>query len=149
MKVVLALSLLMSTGMAQAAQDGATIYNRCAACHTRTGAGVPGAYPPLGTDFRALAVKPGGRRYLALAVIKGLNGPIRVEGKPYRGMMPAQGGLDDAAVAAVLNRVGGEVAKTGPTFKPFTEQEVAGYRASAQTLNAADVAKLHEGVGGK
>lgn len=149
MKTTVALILLMSAGMAQAAPDGATIYNRCAACHTRTGAGVPGAYPPLGADFRALAAKPGGRRYLALAVIKGLNGPISVEGKPYRGMMPAQGGLDDIGVAAVLNHVGGTIARAGPAFKPFTDQEVAGYRAGAKPLGAADVAKLHEGAGGK
>lgn len=144
-----AFALLASAGAAQAAPDGAALYNRCAACHTRTGAGVPGAYPPLGADFRALAARPEGRRYLALAVIKGLNGPISVEGKPYRGMMPAQGGLGDADVAAVLNHVGGSIAKTGPAFKPFTDQEVAGYRAGAKALNAADVAKLHAGAGGK
>ena len=149
MKAVLALALLMGAAMAQAAQDGATIYNRCAACHTRTGAGVPAAYPPLGTDFRTLAARSGGRRYLALAVIKGLNGPISVEGKAYRGMMPAQGGLDDAGVAAVLNHVGGSIARAGPAFKPFTDQEVAGYRAGGKALGAADVAKLHEGAGGK
>lgn len=149
MKIVLGLALLTTAGMAQAAQDGATIYNRCAACHTRIGAGVPGAYPPLGADFRMLAAKAGGRRYLALAVIKGLNGPISVEGKAYRGMMPAQGGLDDAAVAAVLNHVGGSIARTGPAFKPFTDQEVARYRGDAKALSAADVAKLHEGAGGK
>ncbi|WP_176598575.1 c-type cytochrome [Sphingobium aromaticivastans] len=140
--------LMLGIGTA-AAQDGASIYNRCAACHTRTGAGVPGAYPPLGSDFRALAAKPDGRRYLALAVIKGLNGPISVEGKPYRGMMPAQGGLDDASVAAVLNHVGGAIAKAGPAFKAFTDKEVAGYRAGAKALTAADVARLHEGAGGK
>jgi hypothetical protein len=140
---------LLTVGTARAAPDGSAIYNRCAACHTQTGAGVPGAYPPLGKDFRVLATKAGGRRYLSLAVIKGLNGPISVEGKPYRSMMPAQGGLDDAAVAAVLNHVGGSIAKAGPPFKPFTEQEVAGHRAGAKAMTAADVAKLHEGAGGK
>ena len=149
MKRALALALLLTGGAAQAAPDGAALYNRCAACHTRTGAGVPGAYPPLNADFRALAAKPGGRRYLALAVIKGLNGPITVEGKAYRGMMPAQGGMDDAAVAAVLNHVGVTIAKAGPPFKPFSDQEVAGYRADGKAMSAADVAKSHEGAGGK
>ena len=149
MRTALTLILLGSAGVAQAAPDGATIYNRCAACHTRTGAGVPGAYPPLNADFRALAAKPAGRRYLALAAIKGLNGPISVEGKSYRGMMPAQGGLDDADVAAVLNHVGATIARAGPAFKSFTQQEVAGYRAGARALSAADVAKLHEEAGGK
>jgi mono/diheme cytochrome c family protein len=131
-----------------AAPDGAAVFQRCAACHTKTGAGVPGAYPPLGADFRALAAKPAGRRYLALAILRGLSGPITVEGKPYRGVMPAQV-LDDAAAAAVLNHVGTQIARTGPAFKPFTEKEVAGYRATGTALSAADVAKLHEGAGGK
>ena len=133
---------------AVAAPDGAAVFQRCAACHTRTGAGVPGAYPPLGADFRALASKPAGRRYLALAILKGLSGPITVEGKPYRGVMPAQV-LDDAAAAAVLNHVGTQIAKTGPAFKPFTEKEVAGYRATGTALSSADVAQLHEGAGGR
>lgn len=37
--------LMLGIGTA-AAQDGASIYNRCAACHTRTGAGVPGLIRP-------------------------------------------------------------------------------------------------------
>lgn len=133
---------------ATAATDGAAVFQRCAACHTRTGAGVPGAYPPLGADFRALAVKPAGRRYLALAVLRGLSGLITVEGKPYRGVMPAQV-LDDAAVAAVLNHIGTQVAKTGPKFALFTYKEVAAHRQSGASLSAADVAKLHAGAGGK
>lgn len=131
------------------APNGAAIYQRCAACHTATGRGVPGAYPPLGADYRALAAKPAGRRYLVLAVTRGLNGPITVEGKPYRGMMPAQSGLDDASVAAVLNHVGTGIARTGPAFAPFTAAEVAKARASGAALSAADVARLHTAVGGK
>lgn len=149
LSLVSALTAATMSNGATAAPNGASIYNRCAACHTRTGAGVPGAYPPLNADFRALAAKPNGRRYIALAVIKGLNGPIIVDGKPYRGMMPAQAGLDDAAVAAVLNHIGTSIAKAGPPFKPFTDQEVAGYRAAGKALSAADVAKLHQGAGGK
>lgn len=133
---------------AVAAPDGAAVFARCAACHTKTGAGVPGAYPPLGADFRALAAKPAGRRYVALAVLRGLSGPLTVEGKPYRGVMPAQV-LDDASTAAVLNHVGTQIAKTGPAFKPFTDKEVAAHRASGAALSAADVAKLHQGAGGK
>lgn len=133
---------------AVAAPDGATIFARCAACHVKTGAGVPGAYPPLGTDFRGLAAKPAGRRYIALAVLRGLSGPLTVEGKPYRGVMPAQV-LDDASAAAVLNHVGAQIAKAGPAFKPFTAKEVAAHRASGAALSPAEVAKLHEGAGGK
>jgi len=141
------LALLPATAVA--AQDGKTIFNRCAACHTATGAGVPGAYPPLRGEVRALAAKPAGRRYLVLAVVKGLSGPLTVEGKTYRNFMPAQGGLDNAAVAAVLNHVGTAIATSGPPFKPFTPAEVAGYKAGAGSMTGADVAKLHGAITGK
>jgi mono/diheme cytochrome c family protein len=132
-----------------AAPDGAAIYAKCAACHTRTGAGVPAVFPPLGEDFRVLAASEAGRRYLTLVVTRGVSGPIKVGGKPYAGVMPAQATLDDASVAAVLNHVGTEIAKTGPEFKPFAETEVSGLRAGGAALSAQDVGKLHAAVGGQ
>ena len=131
------------------APDGAAIYKRCAACHTATGAGIPGTYPPLGADFRAQAAGKAGRRYLALAVIKGLMGPVTIGGKTYNGIMPAQAGLDDASVAAALNHVGTRIATAGPRFTPFTAAEIAAARASGATLNAAAVARLHQAGPGK
>lgn len=132
-----------------AAPDGGAIYGRCAACHTKTGAGVPGVFPPLGEDFRVMASSQAGRRYLTLVVTRGVSGPIKVGGKPYAGVMPAQATLDDASVAAVLNHVGTEIAKTGPAFKPFAEAEVAGIRAGGAALSAQDVGKLHAAAGGQ
>lgn len=129
--------------LAAGAPSGAQIYARCAACHTATGAGVPGAYPPLGADFKTQAATPAGRRYLALAVIKGLMGPLTVDGRTYRGVMPAQSGLNDEAVASVLNHVGKVIAKAGPSFRAFTAAEIGAARKSGAKLTAADVAKLH------
>jgi mono/diheme cytochrome c family protein len=148
MRSLIALALMVPTA-ALAGPEGATVFTRCAACHTATGAGVPGAYPPLGSDFRILAVKPEGRRYLALVVLKGLNGPLTVEGKIYRNVMPAQAGLDEAAVAAVLNHVGTAIATKGPKFKPFTSAEVTSYKSGSGSLTGGDVAKLHDLAGGK
>lgn len=132
-----------------AAPDGAAIYGRCAACHTKTGAGVPGVFPPLGEDFRVMGSSEAGRRYLTLVVTRGVSGPIKVGGKPFAGVMPAQATLDDASVAAVLNHVGTEIAKTGPEFKPFAEAEVASIRAGGAALSAQDVGKLHAAAGGQ
>lgn len=129
--------------------DGAVLFKRCAACHTATGAGVPGAYPPLQNDFRNLAANKNGRRYIALAVIRGLSGPLQVEGKTYRGVMPAQSGLDDTDVAAVLNHVGTTIAKSGPVFTTFTSAEIAVARKGGSTLSSAQVAQLHTESGGK
>jgi hypothetical protein len=72
-----------------------------------------------------------------------------VGGKAYAGVMPAQGNLDDASVAAVLNHVGTEIAKTGPAFKPFAEAEIAVHRATGTSLSAQDVGKLHAAAGGQ
>lgn len=134
---LIALAGLAAAAQATAAEDGAAVYKRCAACHLADGAGVPGAFPPLKADVRALAANAAGRRYLALVVIRGVSGPITVEGKPYRGTMPAQSALNDAQVAAVLNHV-----VRGASAKAFTPQEIAGYRAGGAALNAAAVARL-------
>lgn len=129
--------------------NGAAIYGRCAACHTATGKGVPGAFPPLGADFRQMAAKPDGRRYLVAVVTRGVSGPLTVEGKVYRGVMPAQSGLNDAAVAAVLNHVGKAIAAGGPAFRPFADAEVAKHRADSAGLSGGAVAKLRAALSGK
>lgn len=142
--IIFALAGTTLAGSAAAADDGATIYKRCAACHLANGAGVPGAFPPLKADVRSLATTAAGRRYLALVVIRGVSGPITVEGKAYRGTMPAQAGLNDAQVAAVLNYV-----VRGGAAKAFTPREIAGYRAGGAALNSAAVARLQPGSAGK
>lgn len=144
--VLLAIALLAPAHpvAAQAAADGAAIYKRCAACHLADGAGVPGAFPPLRADVRKLGASATGRRYLVLVVTKGVSGPIIVEGKPYSGVMPAQAGLNDAQVAAVLNHL-----LKGVPAKPFSAAEVAQHRASGAGLNAAAVGKLNPGAAGK
>lgn len=138
--IMLALAGLVAGGQAARADDGATIYKRCAACHLADGAGVPGAFPSLKVDAKALAATPAGRRYLALVVIRGVSGPLTVGGKPYRGTMPAQAGLNDAQVAAVLNHV-----VKGSSARVFTPREIAGYRAGGSALNGAAVARLRPG----
>jgi mono/diheme cytochrome c family protein len=131
---------------AQAAPDGARVYTRCAACHTATGAGVPGAFPPLTADFRSHAASPAGRRYLVLVVTRGIMGPITVAGRAYSGAMPSHATLDDASVAAVLNHVGTRIAATGPRFRPFTIAEVATIRAGGATLAPSAVSRLRPGA---
>lgn len=142
--ILLALPAAIVAGDATAfADDGATIYKRCAACHLPNGAGVPGAFPPLQADAAALARTPDGRRYLALTVIRGVSGPITVGGKPFRGTMPAQAGLDDAQVAAALNHV-----LKGPV-QPFSASEIAGFRAGSAALTSAAVGRLRASAAAK
>jgi len=139
----------LPSSMAMAGADGAKVYQRCAACHLPTGKGVPGAFPPLQADVRALAGSPQGRRYLVLAVTRGLSGPLTVEGKAYRGMMPPQSGLDDEAVAAVLSHVTGTIAGGGPVVKPFSAAEVKAVRDGGAGLDPAAVARLQPKLSGK
>ena len=72
----------------------------CFACHMPTGEGLPAVFPPLAkSDFLAAdkdrAIK---------IVLKGLIGPITVNGKPFNNMMPPQEVSDDQA-ADVLTYV--------------------------------------------
>lgn len=142
--LLLMLVAAVATPALAAGPDGAQLYTRCAACHLPSGAGVPGTYPPLGADFRVKAATAEGRRFLALAVVKGLMGALTVDGKVYRGVMPAQP-LDDAEAAAVLNHVGTKIATAGPAFRPFSVAEVKAARASGQGLGPAAVAALAAG----
>lgn len=142
---ILAAIPVAAPAMAQAA-DGAAVYKRCAACHLPSGAGVPGSFPPLQSDFLSLAQTAEGRRYLALVVVKGVSGPLVIDGKTYRGIMPAQPALSDAEIAAVLNHVGTTIAKGGTAFRSFAGQEVTEARQSGLSLTSAEVGALHAAV---
>jgi mono/diheme cytochrome c family protein len=144
------LSLTLATGAIAAppTPDGSQIFTRCAACHLPTGAGIPGAFPPLHGDIARFATMPEGRRYLVLAVTHGLSGAIVAEGKTYRGVMPAQSWMTDAQMAAVLNHVVTTLAKAS-NATPFTADEIARAKASGATMTAADVARLNGTLNGQ
>ena len=106
---------------------GATLYQRCAACHLADGAGVPGVYPPLAGRLGPLASTEVGRRYLITVVAHGLAGTIEVQGQTYRNVMPAQGAaLDAGGIAAVLNHVLATLNATSlpADWQRFTTEEV-------------------------
>ena len=72
----------------------------CFACHMANGEGLPNVFPPLaGSDF----LKADKDRAIKI-VLKGLSGPITVNGKPYNNLMPPQEFTDDQ-VADVLTYV--------------------------------------------
>lgn len=138
---LLLLTILMTAQEAVQAQTR-NVYSRCSACHLANGAGVPGAFPSLRADVRNLARSEAGRKYLILVVLKGVSGPIEVDGKSYKGIMPAQTGLDDAAVAVVLNFAANELNKSGAAPRAFNANEIAGIRKAFGNLTPAQVAKL-------
>lgn len=88
-------------GFSQNPAKGKTVYTQtCIACHQATGAGIPGAFPPLAkSDYLNADVNRAIKQ-----VIKGSNGPMTVNGKKYSGAMPPQT-LTDQQIADVLTYV--------------------------------------------
>lgn len=104
--------------------SGSTIYNgKCSSCHQPNGQGVPGAFPPLaGSPFvvedPAIPVR---------IVLRGLHGPIEVEGSTFNGVMPAWADLlTDAEIAAVVSHIRGKLGNN--KAEPVKEDFVAKIR---------------------
>jgi mono/diheme cytochrome c family protein len=112
------------------ADEGAEVYAGCQGCHQANGAGIPGSFPPLAKHVPAILAAPGGRDYLPLVVLGGLQGSIQVEGVAYSTPMPAFASLSDAQVAAVLNYIATSWGNAAllKDFKPYTAEEIKALR---------------------
>ncbi len=85
----------------------------CFACHQPDGKGLPGIFPPLaGSDF----LKADKERAIRIP-IKGLSGPIVVNGKPYNNLMPPQV-FSDEQIADVLTYVMNSFGNEDGTVSP-------------------------------
>lgn len=114
---------------ADAVVSGSSVFaNRCAVCHGPEAAGIPGSFPPLHEQIVSFAKTAQGRDYLVMVVTTGLMGELQVAGSRYRGVMPAQSGLSEAEVAAVLTYLASERGKD-PTTAELTAADVAAARA--------------------
>ena len=118
-------------------QVGQDVYQaNCAACHQPTGQGMSGQFPPVaGSDW-----VNGDPRVLTAMVLGGLQGPVRVAGAEYNGMMPAwKTVLNDAKIAAVLTFLRQSWGNHG---SPVEEDQVKSIRA--ETANHAAPWKVEE-----
>lgn len=88
-------------GFSQTAAKGKVVYDKvCVACHQATGAGIPGAFPPLAkSDYLNADVNRAIK-----GVVKGLTGPITVNGKKFNSAMPAQA-ISDQQIADAMTYV--------------------------------------------
>ena len=78
--------------------DGAALFQaNCAACHGQTGAGIPGAFPPLAGNPHVQDAD-----HVRDVITGGLSGPIEVLGAQYDGSMPPFASLSDAEVEALV-----------------------------------------------
>jgi nitrite reductase (NO-forming) / hydroxylamine reductase len=128
----------------------------CIACHQPTGAGMPGAFPPLADSDYLLQDKARAVR----VVVQGLQGEVVVNNQKYNSVMPAMTQLSDQQVADVVTYVlntwgnkGGSVSASlvkaerakamaegvkpdSPTQHPTTVAELE-YQGAASTAGAA------------
>lgn len=104
--------------------EKAKLYNTyCAACHQNDGKGDGNRFPPLGgTDWVT-----GDKIKLLNILLKGLNGEIVVNDKPYNGLMPAHNFLKDEEVAIILTYIRQNF---GNTASAVSVEEVKEYRSS-------------------
>ncbi len=106
------------------AEIGKKVFNQnCASCHQANGLGLPGTYPPLAASHWV----SGSTKRLTALVLKGMQGPVVIEGKSYNGAMPAWGrDFNDKKMAAVLSYIR---SAWGNTAGEITPEQVAVVRA--------------------
>jgi mono/diheme cytochrome c family protein len=96
----------------------------CITCHQATGLGVPGQYPPLAGSEVELG---DATNHLIAIVLKGLQGPVIVEGKPFNNAMQAwEAQYTDSQLASILTYVRSDWGNNAP---PITADMVKQIRA--------------------
>lgn len=95
------LAMLSVPALGGNAEGKAAYQKHCQACHQANGAGVAGAFPPL-ADNENIDSDP---TYLAQSIIKGVTGPIEVQGKKYNGYMPALKHMSTEEVVQVVEYI--------------------------------------------
>lgn len=111
----------------EAFNQGKALYSKegfCITCHQADGKGLPGSgFPPLsGTEWVT-----GSEDRLIKIILKGLMGPIVVEGKTYEGMVPMtpfEGMLNDQELAAVATYVRNSFGNQASVISPEKVKEI-------------------------
>lgn len=116
-------------GRQQQIAFGERVYTQnCAACHQPSGRGLAGAFPPLA---RSDYLNRDTRRAVQV-VLRGLAGPVSVNGAQYNSVMPAVT-LSDEDVANVLTYVYSQWGNNGATVSPALVRQVRA--AGGETAN--------------
>ena len=89
---------------------GAALFvGTCSVCHQLNGEGVPNVFPPLAkSDWFVPDLKRG-----VSAVLNGVSGPIKVNGKDYNSVMPPMNQLNDDEIANLLTFIGNSWGNAG------------------------------------
>ncbi len=124
---------------------GKEVYHRdahCATCHQADGKGLPSAgFPPLA---KTKWVNENPERLIKLT-LKGLNGPIEVNGKKYNGsMISFEGLLNDREIAAVLTYTRNSFGNKASAIDPKMVKKIrADMKGQSDSLNAEELLKQH------
>ena len=96
----------------------------CITCHQANGEGLPGQYPPLAGS--EVEVGDATNQLIAI-VLKGLQGPVEIKGKPFNNAMQAwEGQYTDQQLASILTYVRSDWGNSAP---PITADMVKQMRA--------------------
>jgi len=94
---------------------GKDVYTaQCMSCHLEQGEGIENVYPPLAKSDYLMADK---KRSIN-EVLHGLNGPIKVNGVAYDGVMTGYEMLSDQEVSDVLNYIRNSFGNKGGAVTP-------------------------------
>lgn len=97
------------------AASGANLYTaNCSACHGATGAGVPGAFPPLAGDPVVTASSAKGQIGI---VLHGLHA-AKIKGAAYASQMPPFAQLTDRDIAAIIDHERTSWGNAAPIVNP-------------------------------
>lgn len=106
----------------------------CAACHQLHGLGMEGLAPPLADSEWVL----GSEERLTRIVLKGLTGPIKVNGRGWHFDMPSMGMFDDEQIAAILTYIRREWENTGAPVQAETVKRIRAKTADREEAWSAD-----------
>lgn len=102
--LVAASGLLVATAspVALASDDGKKAYEaNCQACHQPNGQGLAGAFPPLAGNPHVTDDK----LHVVRTILKGMSGPLEVNGQKYNAVMPPMQHISDEDIADITNYV--------------------------------------------
>lgn len=125
---------------------GKNLYSNCVPCHQASGLGLPGQFPPLaGSDWVT-----GSDTRLVAVLLKGLQGPVVVNGAGFNGAMPAwEKSMSPKKIAAVASYVrntwGNKAGEISEARVVEIAKQIAGQTAP---WTQDEILKLPEAVGG-
>jgi len=136
--VVTGLLLTAGSSVAVASDDGKKAYEaNCQACHQPNGQGLPGAFPPLAGNPHVVDDK----LHVVRTILKGMSGPLEVNGQKYNAVMPLMQHISDEDIADIANYV---LSSWGNKGGEVTEDEVEQVRVDLGLKDRAE-GQPHQG----